>query len=95
MMVIRLTVAAIIVSTLSMVGSAQDGKPCPSGHICPVCSEDNGVRTCKVDRPEPAPPQAAVPAAPLDISPPNTVAPSPSPPQAPVFQLGPFIIPLR
>ena len=90
MMVIRLTVAAIIVSTLSVVGRAQDGKPCPSGHICPVCSEDNGVRICKVDRPGPPLPQAAVPAAPLDISPPSAAAPEPR-----VFQLGPFIIPLR
>ena len=49
MMVIRLTAAAVASLTLVAVGYAQEGKPCPSGHICPVCSEDNGVRTCKVD----------------------------------------------
>jgi hypothetical protein len=92
-MVIRLTVAAIIVSTLSVVGRAQDGKPCPSGHICPVCSEDNGVRICKVDRPGPPLPQAVVPAAPLDISLPSAAAPPPSPPQPSAFQLGPLLSP--
>jgi|HubBroStandDraft_6_1064221.scaffolds.fasta_scaffold2869007_1 hypothetical protein len=93
MMLIRLILIAIIVSTLCVVGHAQDSKPCPTGHICPVCSEDDGVRSCRVDRPGPPLPQAAVPAAPLDISPPSTAAPSPT--QAPVLQLGPFIIPLR
>jgi hypothetical protein len=50
MAVIRLTVVAIIVSPLYVVAHAQEGKPCPSGHICPVCSEENGVRTCRVER---------------------------------------------
>jgi len=92
-MVIRLTVAAIIVSTLSVVGRAQDGKPCPSGHICPVCSEDNGVRICKVDRPGPPLPQAVVPAAPLDISlpsPPRHLRRHPSPRY---FNWGPLLSP--
>ena len=88
MAVIRLTVVAIIVSPLYVVAHAQEGKPCPSGHICPVCSEENGVRTCRVERPgQPALPQAAAPTAPLDISPPSAAAPSP---QRPVFQFGPF-----
>jgi hypothetical protein len=69
MAVTRLTVVGIIVSALCVAAHAQEGKPCPEGHICPVCSEGNGMRTCRVDRPEqPAPPQAAVPA-PLHISP--------------------------
>jgi hypothetical protein len=96
MVAIRLTVAATIVSALCVVAHAQEGKPCPSGYICPVCSEENGVRTCRVERPEqPELPQAAVPMAPLDISPPIASVPSPPPPPRPVFQFGPFIIPLR
>jgi hypothetical protein len=97
MAVIRLIVVAIIVSALCVLAHAQEGKPCPSGHICPVCSEENGVRTCRVERPgQPALPQAAFPTAPLDISPPSAAAPSPTPPpQRPVFQFGPFVIPLR
>ena len=93
MAVMRLIVVAIIVSALSVVAHAQEGKPCPSGHICPVCSEENGVRTCQVERPgQPA----LVPTAPLDISPPSAAAPlPPPPPQRPVFQFGPFVIPLR
>jgi hypothetical protein len=93
MMVTRLTAAAVASLSLVAVAYAQEGKPCPSGHICPVCSEDNGVRTCKVDRP--APPQATARTAPLDISPPSADTPAPPPPQQPVFQFGPFIIPLR
>jgi hypothetical protein len=95
MIAIRLTVAAVMISTLCEIVHAQEEKPCPSGHICPVCSEDNGIRTCKVHRPGPALPQAVLPAAPLDISPPSAGAPSSSPPRPPVFQFGPFIIPLR
>ena len=87
----RLTVAAIIVSAPCVDAHAQEGKPCPSGHICPVCSEENGVRTCRVERPgQPALPQAAVPMAPLDISPPSAGVPSPPPPERSVFQFGPF-----
>src|ERR1700688_1781787 len=67
MVVMRLTVAALIVSAPCVVAHAQEGKPCPSGHICPVCSEENGVRTCRVERPgQPALAQAAGPPAPLD-----------------------------
>jgi hypothetical protein len=66
-MVIRLTVAAVTSLTLIAVAYTQEGKPCPSGHICPICSEDNGVRTCKVDRP----PQATARTVPLDVSPPQ------------------------
>ena len=81
MAVIRLTLVGIIVSALCVVAHAQEEEPCPSGHICPVCSEENGVRTCRVERPEqPALPQAAV-------SRPSGAAPSPPPPpQRPVFQ---------
>ena len=49
MVIIRLTVVGIIVSAFCVVAHAQEGKPCPSGHICPVCSEENGVRTCRVE----------------------------------------------
>ena len=63
----------------------------PSGNICRVCSEENGVRTCRVERPgQPALPQAAVPTAPLDISPPSAGVPSPPPPERSVFQFGPL-----
>ena len=37
MAVIRLTVVALIVSALCVVAHAQEAKPCPSGHICPIC----------------------------------------------------------
>ena len=63
MVVIRLAVVALIVSALCVVAHAQEAKPCPDGHICPVCSEENGIRTCRVERPgQPASPQAAAPA---------------------------------
>jgi hypothetical protein len=88
MAVIRLTVVALIVSALCVVAHAQEAKPCPSGHICPVCSEENGIRTCRVDRPgQPALPQAAA-SAPRNILPPSSAAPSPPPPpQSPGFQV--------
>jgi hypothetical protein len=88
MAVTRLTVVGIILSALCVAVHAQEGKPCPEGHICPVCSEENGIRTCRVERPEePAPPKAAVPTAPVQaasprrtISPPGRAAPPPPPP---------------
>ena len=49
MAVIRLTGVALIVSALCVVAHAQETKPCPSGHICPVCSEENGIRTCRIE----------------------------------------------
>jgi hypothetical protein len=83
MAVIRLTVV-IIVSVLCALAHAQEGKPCPEGHICPVCSEENGVRSCRVDRPEePSLPQAAVPTTPLKRSPPRGAVPPPTPPPPP------------
>jgi hypothetical protein len=86
MAVIRLTVVALIVSALCVVAHAQEAKPCPSGHICPVCSEENGIRTCRVERPgQPALPQAAA-SAPRNILPPSSAAPSP-PPQSPGFHV--------
>jgi hypothetical protein len=92
----RVSIVAIIVPALCMAAQAQEAKqPCPSGHICPICTEQDGVRSCKVERPgqQPELPQAA---APLDISPPSDAALSPPPPPPrPVFRLGPFIIPLR
>ena len=91
----RVAIVAIIVSALCVAAQAQEAKPCPSGHICPVCTEQDGVRSCKVERPSQQPelPQAA---APLDISPPSDAAlpPSPPPPRS-VFRLGPFVFPLR
>jgi hypothetical protein len=85
MAVIRLIVVGIIVSALGVVVHAQEGKPCPDGYICPVCSEENGVRTCRVERPgEPASPQAAAPM-PRNILPPSAAVPSrPPPPQRPL-----------
>jgi hypothetical protein len=91
----RAAIVAIIVPALCMAAQAQEAKPCPSGHICPICTEQDGVRSCKVERPgqQPELPQAA---APLDISPPSHAALSPPPPPPrPVFRLGPFVIPLR
>jgi hypothetical protein len=91
----RVAIVAIIVPALCMAAQAQEAKPCPSGHICPICTEQDGVRSCKVERPGQRPelPQAA---APLDISPPSDALLSPPPPPPrPVFRLGPFVIPLR
>jgi len=70
MAVMRWAIVAIIVSFVSVAARAQEAKPCPSGHICPVCTEQDGVRSCKVERPgqQPELPQAT---APLDISPPS------------------------
>jgi hypothetical protein len=75
MAVMRWTIVAIIVSFVSVAARAQEAKPCPSDHICPVCTEQDGVRSCKVERPGQSElPQAA---APLDISPPSAAAPVP------------------
>jgi hypothetical protein len=62
----RVAIVAIIVSALCVAAQAQKAKPCPSGDICPICTEQDGVRSCKVERPgqQPELPQAA---APLDI----------------------------
>jgi hypothetical protein len=89
MAIIRLAVVGIIVSALCVVAYAQEGKQCPEGHICPVCSEENGVRTCRVDRPEePALPQAKVPTPPLNTSSPRAAAPSQPPPPPPSLESG-------
>ena len=74
MAVMRGAIVAIIVSFVSVAARAQEAKPCPSDHICPVCTEQDGVRSCKVERPgQPGLPQAT---SPLDISPPSAaVAP--------------------
>jgi hypothetical protein len=57
----RVSIVAIIVPALCMAAQAQEAKPCPSGHICPICTEQDGVRSCKVERPgqQPELPQAA------------------------------------
>lgn len=71
----REAIVAIIVSLVCVSARAQEAKPCPSDHICPVCTEQNGVRSCKVERPgQPELPQAT---APLDISPPTAAEPLP------------------
>ena len=70
MAVMRGAIVAIIVSFVCVAARAQEAKPCPSDHICPVCTEQDGVRSCKVERlGQPELPQAT---APLDASsPPN------------------------
>jgi hypothetical protein len=45
MAVMRGAIVAIIVSFVSVAARAQEAKPCPSGHICPVCTEQDGVRS--------------------------------------------------
>jgi hypothetical protein len=72
MAVMRWAIVAIIVSFVSVAARAQEAKPCPSGHICPVCTEQDGVRSCKVERlGQPELPQAT---APQDISPSSAAA---------------------
>jgi hypothetical protein len=62
MAVIRGTIVAIIFSFFCVAAHAQEAKPCPSDHICPVCTEQDGGRSCKVERPgQPELPQATVP----------------------------------
>ena len=93
MSVTRVAIIAIIVAELCVAAHAQEAKPCRRGYICPVCSEQDGVRSCKVERPgQLEQPQAT---APLDISPPSAAALPPPPPPRPVFHLGPFVIPLQ
>ena len=46
----RVAIVAIIVPALCMAAQAQEAKPCPSGHICPICTDQDGVRSCKVER---------------------------------------------
>ena len=68
----RGAIVAIIVSFFCVAARAQETKPCPSDHICPVCTEQNGVRSCKVERlGQPELPQAT---APQDISPSSAAA---------------------
>jgi hypothetical protein len=75
MTVMRSTIVAIIFPFVCVAAHAQEAKTCPSNHICPVCTEQNGVRSCKVERPgQPELPQAT---APPDISPPSAAAPLP------------------
>jgi len=71
----RGAIVAIIVLFVCVAARAQEAKPCPPDHICPVCTEQNGVRSCKVERPgQPELPQATTP---LDISPASAAAPLP------------------
>ena len=72
MTVIPGTIVAIIFSFVCLAAHAQEAKPCPSDHICPVCTEQDGGRSCKVERPgQPELPQAT---APQDISPSSAAA---------------------
>ena len=83
MAVIRLTGVALIVSALCVVAHAQETKPCPSGHICPVCSEENGIRTAgSRDRVSRRCRKLRL-SAHRNILPPNSAAPSPPPPPPP------------
>jgi hypothetical protein len=74
----QVTIAAIVTIVISFVcaaAHAQEAKPCPSDKICPVCIEQDGHRTCKVETPGQLElPQAT---APPDISPPSAAAPLP------------------
>ena len=67
----RQAIVAIILSFICVTAHAQEAKPCPSGHICPVCTEQDGVRSCKVERPG----QLEMPQA--TGAPPNAAAPLP------------------
>ena len=72
MAVMRWAIVAIIVSFVSVAARAQEAKPCPSDKICPVCIEQDGLRSCKVEGPgQPKLPQAT---APQDISPSSAAA---------------------
>ena len=80
MTVIRGTIVAILSSFVCMAAHALEAKPCPSDHICPVCTEQNGDRSCTVERPgQPELPQVT---APLDApSRPNITVRPPLPPE--------------
>jgi hypothetical protein len=68
----RGAIVAIIVSFFCVAARAQESKPCPRDHICPVCTEQNGVKSCKVERP--GQPELPKPTAPPDISPSSAAA---------------------
>jgi hypothetical protein len=56
-------IVAIIVSFVFVAARAQEARPCPSDKICPVCIEQDGQRSCKVEGPgQPELPQATAPA---------------------------------
>ena len=62
----RVAIVAIIVPALCMAAQAQEAKPCPSGYICPICTEQDGVRSCSppsdaaLSPPPPPPPPRPV-----------------------------------
>jgi hypothetical protein len=67
-------IVAIVVLLACVAARAQEAKPCPSDKICPVCIEQDGHRSCKVEGAG----QPELPAtAPPDISPPSAAAPLP------------------
>lgn len=75
-MVTRGAIVAIIVSFVCVAARAQETKPCPPDHICPICTEQDGDRSCKVESAG----QPEVP--PLDARPNITVrAAAPLPPE--------------
>jgi hypothetical protein len=60
--VIIAAIVTIIISFVCVAARSQEAKPCPSDKICPVCTEQNGERSCKVERPgEPELPQTTAP----------------------------------
>ena len=71
----RGAIVAIIVLFVCVAARAQEAKPCPPDHICPVCTEQDGVRSCKVERQ--GQPELPLATAPLDISPSSAAAPLP------------------
>jgi hypothetical protein len=72
--IVTIIISFVCVAARAQEAKPQEAKPCPSDKICPVCTEQDGFRSCKVERPgQPELPQAT---APLDISPPSAaVAP--------------------
>jgi hypothetical protein len=44
-------IVAIIILLVCVAARAQEPKPCPSDKICPVCTEQDGRRSCKVEGP--------------------------------------------
>jgi hypothetical protein len=73
--VVIAAIVTIIISFVCVASRAQEPKPCPSDKICPVCTEQDGRRSCKVE--SPGQPELSQATAPPDISPPSAAAPLP------------------
>jgi hypothetical protein len=82
--VVIAAIVTIIISFVCVAARSQEAKPCSIDKICPVCTEQNGERSCKVERPgEPELPQTT---APLDATPRPNITVQPAAPLPPEYR---------